>query len=69
MKKLLHFLAIIGIVIVGVIAVVSLFAFVFLKAWKPFGGKASKADRKNYAERAANFDGKKFHNEEKENQP
>ncbi|MBQ9908178.1 MAG: MBL fold metallo-hydrolase, partial [Treponema sp.] len=64
MKKLLHFLAIIGIVIVGVIAVVSLFAFVFLKAWKPFGGKASKADRKNYAERAANFDGKKFHNEE-----
>ncbi len=64
MKKLLHFLAIIGIVIVGVIAVVSLFAIVFLKAWKPFGGKASKADRKNYAERAANFDGKKFHNEE-----
>ena len=64
MKKLLHFLAIIGIVIVGVIAVLSLFAIVFLKAWKPFGGKASKADRKNYAERAANFDGKKFHNEE-----
>lgn len=64
MKKLLHFLAIIGIVIVGVIAVVSLFAFVFFKVWKPFGGKASKADRKNYAERAANFDGKKFHNEE-----
>ena len=64
MKKLLRVLAIIGIVIVGVIAVVSLFAFVFLKTWKPFGGKASRADRKNYAERAANFDGKKFHNED-----
>lgn len=64
MSKFLHILAIIGIVIVGVVAVVSLFAFVFLKAWKPFGGKASRADRKNYAERAVNFDGKKFHNEE-----
>ena len=64
MKKLLRVLAIIGIVIVGFIAVVSLFAFVFLKTWKPFGGKASRADRKNYAERAANFDGKKFHNED-----
>ncbi len=64
MKKLLHFLAVIGIALVGIIAVLSLFAFVFLKVWKPFGGKASKADRKNYAERAANFDGKKFHNEE-----
>ncbi|MBQ8014410.1 MAG: MBL fold metallo-hydrolase [Treponema sp.] len=64
MKKILHFLALIGIVIVGTLAVLSLFAFVFLKVWKPFGGKANKADRKNYAERAANFDGKKFHNEE-----
>ena len=64
MKKLLRVLAIIGIVIVGFVAVVSLFAFVFLKTWKPFGGKASRADRKNYAERAANFDGKKFHNED-----
>ena len=64
MKKILHFLALIGIVIVGTLAVLSLFAFVFLKIWKPFGGKANKADRKNYAERAANFDGKKFHNEE-----
>ena len=64
MKKLLHFLAVIGIALVGIIAVLSLFAFVFLKVWKPFGGKASRADRKNYAERSANFDGKKFHNEE-----
>lgn len=64
MKKLLHFLAVIGIALVGIIAVLSLFTFVFLKVWKPFGGKASRADRKNYAERSANFDGKKFHNEE-----
>ncbi|WP_407427889.1 MBL fold metallo-hydrolase [Treponema sp.] len=64
MKKFLRILAITGIVIAGIIAVVTLFAFVFLKTWKPFGGKASKADRKNYAERASNFDGKKFHNEQ-----
>lgn len=64
MKKFLHALAIIGIVIAALVAVVSLFAFVFLKVWKPFGGKASRADRKNYSERSANFDGKKFHNEE-----
>ncbi|MBQ9205261.1 MAG: MBL fold metallo-hydrolase [Treponema sp.] len=64
MSKFLHILAVIGIVILGIIAVISLFAFVFLKTWKPFGGKASRADRKNYAERAANFDGKKFHNED-----
>ena len=61
MRKFLHFLAVVGLVIAGIIAVVSLFAFVFLKTWKPFGGKASNADRKNYAERAENFDGKKFH--------
>lgn len=64
MSKFLHILAVTGIVILGIIAVVSLFAFVFLKTWKPFGGKASKADRKNYTERASNFDGKKFHNED-----
>lgn len=62
MRKFLHFLAVVGLVIAGIIALVSLFAFVFLKTWKPFGGKASKTDRKNYAERAENFDGKKFHN-------
>lgn len=64
MSKFLHILAIAGIVIVGIVAVVSLFAFVFLKAWKPFGGKASRADKKNYASRASNFYGGKFHNEE-----
>ncbi|WP_294427724.1 MBL fold metallo-hydrolase [uncultured Treponema sp.] len=63
MSKFLHVLAITGIAILALISVVTLTAFVFLKVWKPFGGKASKADRKNYAERAANFDGKKFHNE------
>lgn len=63
MKKMLRILAIIGIAIFVVVSVVTLFAFVFLKTWRPFGGKASKSDRKNYAERAANFDGKKFHNE------
>lgn len=63
MSKFLHALAVIGITIAGIIAVVSLFAFVFLKTWRPFGGKASRADRKNYAERADNFDGKRFHNE------
>ncbi len=64
MGKFLHILAIIGLVLVALVAVVSLFAFVFLKTWKPFGGKASRSDRKNYAERASNFDGKHFHNEE-----
>ena len=64
MKKILHVLAVTGIVILGIVAVVSLFAFVFLKTWKPFGGRAGKSDRKNYAERAANFDGKHFHNAE-----
>ena len=47
MRKFLHFLAVVGLVIAGIIALVSLFAFVFLKTWKPFGGKAGKADRKN----------------------
>lgn len=62
MSKFLRILSIILIVTVGVISVLSLAAFVFLKVWKPFGGKAGRADRKNYAERAENFDGKKFHN-------
>ena len=47
MRKFLHFLAVVGLVIAGIIALVSLFAFVFLKTWKPFGGKAGKTDRKN----------------------
>ncbi|MBR1721177.1 MAG: MBL fold metallo-hydrolase [Treponema sp.] len=64
MSKILHVLAVIGIAVFAFVSVVSLFAFVFLKTWKPFGGKASAADRRNYAERAGNFDGKKFHNEE-----
>ena len=55
---------IIGISIVALMAFLSLFGFIFLKTWKPFGGKASRADKKNYAERASNFDGKHFHNEE-----
>ncbi|MBQ7158803.1 MAG: MBL fold metallo-hydrolase [Treponema sp.] len=64
MVKFLHILAITGLTVAGIFVAVMLFAFVFLKTWKPFGGKASKADRKNYAERAANFDGKNFHNED-----
>ncbi len=64
MVKLAHILAVTGLAVGGIFLAVMLFAFVFIKAWKPFGGKASKADRKNYAERAANFDGKKFHNEQ-----
>ncbi len=64
MSKFLHVLMIIGIAILAIASIVSLFAFVFLKTWKPFGGKAGRADRKNYAERASNFDGKKFHNAE-----
>lgn len=64
MAKFLHILAITGIVAGGIIVAVALFAFLFLTLYKPFGGKTSRADRKNYASRAANFDGKKFHNEE-----
>lgn len=64
MVKFFHILSIIGIVFIALVAIVSLFVFIFLKTWKPFGGKASKADRKLYAARAENFDGKKFHNEE-----
>ena len=64
MSRFLHILAIFGIVMGGIIVAVTVFTFVFLKAWKPFGGKASRADRKNYALRAANFDGKKFHNQD-----
>ena len=63
MAKFLHILAITGGVVGGLIVATVVFAFVFLKAWKPFGGKASRADKQNYAERAANFDGKHFHNE------
>ena len=63
MAKLVHILAVTGLSVAGVFLAVMLFSFVFLKAWKPFGGKTDRADRKNYAERAANFDGKKFHNE------
>ena len=62
MSKFLHVLSVTGIVIVALVVAIILFALVFLKLWKPFGGKASKLDRKNYAERAENYDGKKFHN-------
>ena len=63
MSKFLHILAHIGIGIALFIVAVTLFAFIFLRAWKPFGGRASAEDRKDYAKRASNFDGKKFHNE------
>ena len=64
MTKFLHILAVSGIVVGGIIVAIAVFTFVFSKVWKPFGGKASRADRKNYALRAANFDGKKFHNQD-----
>ena len=57
-------IGIIFISIIGLIAALSLFAFIFLKIWKPFGGKANRADKKNYSERASNFYNGKFHNEE-----
>lgn len=64
MMKLLHVLTITGLAVAGLFVATALFVTVFFAVWKPFGGKASRADRKNYAERASNFDGKKFHNEE-----
>ena len=64
MSKILHILTYIGIGIALLLVAVTLFAFIFLRAWKPFGGRASEEDRKDYSRRALNFDGKKFHNEE-----
>ena len=64
MSKFLHILTYIGIGIALLLVAVTLFAFIFLRAWKPFGGRASEEDRKDYSRRALNFDGKKFHNEE-----
>ena len=64
MTKFLHILVITGGVVGGIIVATVLFAIVFLHAWKPFGGKASRSDRKDYAARASNFDGKHFHNED-----
>ena len=64
MTKFLHALSIFGIVVGGIIFALVIFAIVFVNVWKPLGGSASKADRKRYAQRASNFDGKKFHNEE-----
>lgn len=64
MSRFLHVVAVTGLIIAGVMVALLLFALVFLKVWKPFGGKADEADRKDYAARAANYDGKKFHNME-----
>ncbi len=46
-----------------VVVAIALFAFAFLIFWKPLGGSATKSQREDYAKRAPNFDGKKFHND------
>ncbi len=48
------------ILIIILLAASPLYAILFLPG---VGGKPSKADRADYAKRAANYDGKKFHNE------
>ena len=64
MEKFLHVIMIAGLTVAGIVLAFTLFTVVFLSVWKPFGGKASRADRKDCAMRAANFDGKEFHNED-----
>ena len=62
MKKIFKVLKMFFISLFILLCTLSLAAFLFLTFWKPFGGSASERDRLNYAERAANFDGKEFHN-------
>lgn len=51
-------------VFAGAAVSVLLAAFLFLRLWEPFGGRASEEDQRDYADRAANYRDGKFYNEE-----
>ena len=53
----------IGIIFLGAIFLLLLGAFLFLKLWPAFGGRASEEDRRDYAERAENYRDGKFYND------
>ncbi|MCH5264547.1 MAG: MBL fold metallo-hydrolase [Lachnospiraceae bacterium] len=53
----------ITIIFVGLILFLLLAAFLFLKLWPAFGGRASEEDRQNYASRAENYRDGKFYND------
>lgn len=48
--------------ILCVLVIILVIAFLFIKLWPPFGGKASKEDQKDYAKRAENYKDGKFYN-------
>lgn len=51
-------------VLAGAVATILLAVFLFLRLWPAFGGRASKEDRLDYANRAANYRNGIFYNEE-----
>lgn len=51
-------------VLAGVVALILLVVFLFLRLWPAFGGRASKEDRLDYAKRADNYRNGIFYNEE-----
>lgn len=53
----------IAMIILPIITVLFLAVVLFLTLWPAFGARASNKDKQDYMARAANFDGKTFHNE------
>lgn len=51
-------------ILAGAVALLLLTAFLFLRLWPAFGGRASKEDRLDYANRADNYRNGIFYNEE-----
>lgn len=58
-RKLIRAVAIVLIIL----AVLAGAVILFLRLWPAFGGRASKQDRENYAERAGNYRNGKFYND------